>query len=108
MSRQASGHTQDSCASGLSFGPFRCRPGNLVSWLLISTSIAGLLFVAALGAPQAHAQQRREREPNIIYAERRAQLSAQADVPIILWGFTGREEVSQANVFAQEENFYYL
>jgi len=25
-----------------------------------------------------------------------------------LWGFTGREEVSQAYVFGQEENFYYL
>jgi Xaa-Pro aminopeptidase len=108
VSRQASGHTQHSCAPGLIFVPFRCRPSSAVSWFLVSTAIAGLFFVAALGAPQAHAQQRREREPNIIYAERRAQLSAQADVPIILWGFTGREEVSQANVFAQEENFYYL
>src|ERR1700716_955350 len=56
----------------------------------------------------AHAQERREREPNSVYAERRAKLAAQADGPIILWGFTGREEVSQAYVFAQEENFYYL
>jgi Xaa-Pro aminopeptidase len=79
----------------------------LVSRFLFFTAIAGL-FVSALGAPQLNAQQRREREPNIIYAERRAQLAAQADAPIILWGFTGREEVSQANVFAQEENFYYL
>ncbi len=54
------------------------------------------------------AQQRREREPNSAYASRRAKLAAQADGPIILWGFTGREEVSQAYVFAQEENFYYL
>jgi Xaa-Pro aminopeptidase len=75
---------------------------------LFFTAIAGLFFAAALSAPQASAQQRREREPNIIYAGRRAQLSAQADGPIILWGFTGREEFSQANVFAQEENFYYL
>ena len=70
--------------------------------------MAGLYFVAALSAPQVNAQQRREREPNIIYAGRRTQLAAQADGPIILWGFTGREEVSQANVFAQEENFYYF
>jgi len=108
VSRQASGHTQHPCAPGLSFAPFRSRPSALVSWLLLSIAIAGLFFVTALGAPQANAQQRREREPNIIYAERRAQLAAQADGPIILWGFTGREEVSQANVFAQEENFYYL
>jgi Xaa-Pro aminopeptidase len=108
VSRQAPGHTQDSCASGLIFAPFRCRPSNLIPWFRLSSAIAGLFFVGALGAPQANAQQRREREPNIIYAERRAQLAAQADGPIILWAFTGREEVSQANVFAQEENFYYL
>jgi Xaa-Pro aminopeptidase len=108
VSRQASGHTQDSCAPGLSFAPFRCLGSNSHSSFLLSTAIAGLLFVAALRAPQANAQQRREREPNIIYVERCAQLAAQTDSPIILWGFTGREEVSQAYVFAQEENFYYL
>jgi Xaa-Pro aminopeptidase len=59
-------------------------------------------------APEAAAQQRREREPNSAYAERRAKLASQVEGPIILWGFTGREEVSQAYVFAQEENFYYL
>ena len=59
-------------------------------------------------APNADAQQRRDREPNSIYAERRARLAAQADGPVVLWGFTGREEVSQAYVFAQEDNFYYL
>jgi Xaa-Pro aminopeptidase len=65
-----------------------------------------LFFFSA--APNAHGQQRREREPNIIYAERRARLAAQVDGPVVLWGFTGREEVSQAYVFAQEDNFYYL
>src|SRR5436309_6285174 len=56
----------------------------------------------------AEAQQRREREPNSIYAERRIKLASQVDAPIILWGFTGREEIGQDYVFAQEENFYYL
>jgi Xaa-Pro aminopeptidase len=56
----------------------------------------------------AHAQQRREREANSVYAARRAKLAAQVDSPILLWGFTGREESSQAYVFAQEDNFYYL
>jgi Xaa-Pro aminopeptidase len=59
-------------------------------------------------AGAAQSQQRREREPNSVYAERRAKLALQADAPIILWGFTGREEISEAYVFAQEENFYYL
>jgi len=108
VSRQASGHTQDRCAPGLSLVPSRSRGGNSSSLFLFFTVLAGLFLAVALSAPQLNAQQRREREPNVIYAGRRAQLSAQADGPIILWGFTGREEVSQANVFAQEENFYYL
>jgi Xaa-Pro aminopeptidase len=66
----------------------------------------GLLCLACLGA-SGQAQERREREPNSVYAERRAKL-AQTDGPIVLWGLTGREEVSQAYVFEQEENFYYL
>ena len=59
-------------------------------------------------ATGAQAQERREREPNSVYAERRAKLAAQVDGPIILWGFTGREEAAQTYLFAQEENFYYL
>ena len=54
------------------------------------------------------AQERREREPNSIYAARRAKLASQADGPILLWGFTGREESAQTYIFEQEENFYYL
>src|SRR5216684_9085567 len=56
----------------------------------------------------ATAQGRREREPNSVYAARRAKLAAQVDAPIALWGFTGREEASQTYIFEQEENFYYL
>jgi Xaa-Pro aminopeptidase len=67
----------------------------------------GLLGLACLAAG-VQAQERREREPNSVYAERRAKLAAQADGPIVLWGFTGREEVSQTYIFEQEENFYYL
>jgi len=108
VSRQASGHTQDSFDPCLSSVPFQGRYVNRGPRLFFFTAMAGLYFATTLSAPQVNAQQRREREPNIIYAERRAQLAAQADGPIILWGFTGREEVSQSNVFAQEENFYYL
>jgi Xaa-Pro aminopeptidase len=67
-----------------------------------------LAFLIVLCAAPARAQQRREREPNSAYAERRAKLAAQVDGPIVLWGYTDREEESQAYVFAQEENFYYL
>jgi Xaa-Pro aminopeptidase len=67
----------------------------------------GFLFLACLGS-SSQAQERREREPNSVYAERRAKLAAQVDGPVVLWGFTGHEEISQAYVFAQEENFYYL
>jgi Xaa-Pro aminopeptidase len=67
-----------------------------------------VVLVFSFHAHPAEAQQRREREPNGVYAERRTRLAAQVDAPIVLWGFTGREEISQAYVFTQEENFYYL
>jgi Xaa-Pro aminopeptidase len=68
---------------------------------------AATLFVLALASPIG-AQQRREREANSTYAERRTNLAAQADGPVGLWGLTGREEDSQSYIFAQEDNFYYL
>jgi Xaa-Pro aminopeptidase len=68
--------------------------------------VAGLLLLFL--TPLGYAQQRREREPNSVYAARRAKLASQIDGPIVLWGLTGREESSQSYVFAQEDNFYYL
>ena len=56
----------------------------------------------------ASAQQRREREPNSVYAARRATLSVECEGPIVLKGFSGREEFAQTYIFAQENNFYYL
>src|SRR6266478_5316165 len=70
-------------------------------------SFWGFLCLVCFAAG-AQAQERREREPNSVYAERRAKLAAQVDGPIILWGFTGREEGSQTYIFEQGENFYYL
>jgi len=68
-----------------------------------------ILAVACLSLTVcSQAQQRRDREPNEVYAQRRAKIAAQIDAPVILWGFTGREESSQSYVFAQEDNFYYL
>jgi Xaa-Pro aminopeptidase len=72
-------------------------------------AVGGVLALAVLVlATDAGAQQRREREPNSVYAQRRAALAATADGPAILTGLNGREEDSQSYVFAQEENFYYL
>ena len=73
-----------------------------------------VLFLAVLAlflacAPNVTlAQQRRDRESDEVYAGRRARIAAQTDSPLILWGFTGREEISQSYIFAQEDNFYYL
>jgi Xaa-Pro aminopeptidase len=79
--------------------------------LVCRTAFAGLFLavLASLAAPElARAQQRREREPNSVYAERRAKLISNLDGPIILFGYTGKEEEGQTYVFTQEENFYYL
>jgi len=87
--------------------PIRVRSHRLFLWVgggaLILLALASLPF-----AHSAAAQQRREREPNSVYAARRAKLAATVDAPIILTGFNGREEESQSYIFAQEENFYYL
>src|SRR5262245_10441959 len=75
-------------------------------WPYLRTGAVLVLGVAYAGV--ATAQQRREREPNEVYAARRAKIAAQVEGPVILWGLTGREEYSQSYVFAQEDNFYYL
>jgi len=51
-----------------------------------ATRVFGGLLCLAYIAATARAQEHREREPNSVYAERRAKLAAQADEPIILWG----------------------
>jgi len=87
----------------------RSRPARRRYEFATSTILSILTCLSAwYVAPSANAQERRDREPNSVYAERRAKLVAQADAPIILWGFTGREESSQTYIFEQEENFYYL
>jgi len=63
-----------------------------------------LMYVAALSQPASAW----EREPNSVFAERRAKLMAAINAPIILFGYTGHEESNPSYVFMQEENFYYL
>src|SRR5579859_1292140 len=78
--------------------------------MIRSRRIRAVLALAVLLASASFtaAQQRRDREPNAVYSARRAALAAQVDGPIILWGFTGREEVAQTTIFSQEYDFYYL
>lgn len=64
--------------------------------------LAILVVACALPAPA------RQREPNGAYAERRAKLLTQVDGPVVLFGYTGKENDSPSYVFNQEENFYYL
>src|SRR2546426_6022037 len=83
-------------------------------WSGLSLNPSKAAIAAAIGlsiacvTPPARAQERRDREPNSVYADRRAKLAAQVDAPIVLFGFTGREESAQTYMFEQEENFYYL
>jgi len=70
--------------------------------------LAVMAAVASVAGLPANAQQRRQREPNSVYAERRAKLASNIDGPIVLLGYTGKEEESQSYIFAQEDNFYYL
>jgi Xaa-Pro aminopeptidase len=76
-----------------------CRTARSSLSALISLAVLVLLAVP-LGA--------REREPNSVYAERRARLAAELKEPVLLFGYTGRENSSPAYVFLQEPNFYYL
>src|SRR5689334_12964080 len=63
-----------------------------------------LLCLPAVALPM----RAREREPSDVYAGRRARLVAQLKAPVVLFGYTGRENSSPSYVFSQEENFYYL
>jgi Xaa-Pro aminopeptidase len=86
------------------------RPGRQTLRNYAPSAILSILFAlaACFAASPAAAQERRDREPNSVYADRRAKLAAQLEYPIILQGLTGREESSQTYIFEQEENFYYL
>jgi Xaa-Pro aminopeptidase len=86
-------------------GLFRLRVDSSHSRLRLLLPLLALL--AFTHSPTA-AQQRREREPNSVYASRRAKLVSNIDGPILLLGYSGKEVEAQTYIFAQEENFYYL
>jgi len=73
----------------------------------ILRSCLALILLAYL-APLAPPARAWEREPNSVFAERRAKLMTAVNAPIVLFGYTGHEEANPSYVFMQEENFYYL
>jgi len=72
---------------------------------VLRRSFAFLALLVFCVPPLAQA---RVREPTKVDAERRARLRAQVDGPVVLFGYTGKEDSSPSFVFNQEENFYYL
>src|ERR1700732_4295025 len=64
-----------------------------------------IVFLFVFLAPRARAW---EREPNSVFAERRAKLVAAVGAPVVVFGYTGHEEENPSYVFMQEENFYSL
>jgi len=68
--------------------------------------ISGVLAAALLLS--AGAATARFRQGNEEYAARRAKLAAQVDGPVVVFGYTGHEDLSEFALFFQEKNFYYL
>jgi Xaa-Pro aminopeptidase len=64
-----------------------------------------LLLVLACGSFLAQA---RYRQPNSEYQARRAKLRSTIKGPVVLFGYTNRQDAGELAVFFQEENFYYL
>jgi Xaa-Pro aminopeptidase len=70
-------------------------------------AVLAVAVAMAAGAPFVAAGPR-EREPLAVFQQRRAALRAKVDGPVVLFGYTGREQASPSYIFQQEENFYYL
>jgi len=67
----------------------------------------GVVIAAAL-LLSAGVATARFRQANEEYAARRAKLAAQVDGPVVVFGYTGHEDLSEFALFFQEKNFYYL
>jgi Xaa-Pro aminopeptidase len=66
--------------------------------LVLATLLLAATVAASAGGPV----------PLEEYAARRARLRAELEAPVVLFGYSGREDVSPETTFRQEENFYYL
>ena len=66
----------------------------------------GVIF--ALAALTAGVALARFRQSNEEYHARRAKLISNSENPIVVFGYTGHEDLSEFALFFQEKNFYYL
>jgi len=72
-----------------------------------STCVRAALLLVLISAA-AYMAQARFPQPNAEYQARRAKLRAQMDGPVVLFGYTSRQEGGEVAVFFQEESFYYF
>lgn len=72
---------------------------------IVAVRCAALVIAVSLISLFAEA---RFPQPPAEYQARRTRLRAQLDGPIIIFGYTSREDSSEFAVFFQEPNFYYL
>jgi Xaa-Pro aminopeptidase len=72
-----------------------------------SLAIRAVLVLLALSLGSYLAQARFP-QPKEEYQARRDKLRAQMDGPVVLFGYTSRQEGGEVAVFFQDENFYYL
>ena len=70
--------------------------------------IAAGILIAAAAALVVTAVAARSPQRNDEYAARRQRLLAKVDAPVVLFGYTGKENTLEFLRFQQEENFYYL
>ena len=70
-------------------------------WWILGLTAAALLLSAGVATA-------RFRQGNEEYAARRAKLAAQVDGPVVVFGYTGHEDLSEFALFFQEKNFYYF
>lgn len=63
-----------------------------------------LVFIASV----SYLAQARFKQPNAEYQARRTRLRGEVDGPVVIFGYTGRQDAGEVAIFFQEENFYYL
>ena len=68
----------------------------MLAWLVLAMLVSASVATA------------RFRQTNEEYAARRAKLVSKVDGPVVVFGYTGHEDLSEFAVFFQEKNFYYL
>ena len=74
----------------------------------ISAAVKRAALVACAIAWVAVLAQARFAQPLAEYQARRTALRMHLDAPLVLWGYTSKQDPSELAIFFQEPNFYYL